>query len=151
MVARDLGEQDIATVFAVRCPAEPSPRTDYSADLFFRYLPGVADFIERLSPGDPLLARVASLAAEWPLSTPGMKLAGAATAERVEAFIGHAGLRRLYADRVLAAGDASRLGEHPKLAEALREAIGAHPELAPDLAEKLGLSTVQTPVAAVPH
>jgi hypothetical protein len=135
LVARDLGEEEITKVLAVKCPGTPSAETDYTADLFFRRLPALADFVERLSPGDPLVRHLGKFAEEWPLSTPGMKIS--VSPERVGSFVAHHGVLRLYADRIIAAEDLTRLGQRPEVDAALREAIGGHPELCPKLAEAL--------------
>jgi hypothetical protein len=140
LVARDSGEEEIVKVFAVPCPEPPSPETDYAADLFFRRLPGLADFVERLSPGDPLVAHLAQFSAAWPLSTPGMKIT--VHPDRVRIFIEHGGLLQTYADRIVAAEDLTRLGQHPAVDAAVREALGAYPELSPKLAEALAKAEV---------
>jgi hypothetical protein len=51
-------------------------------------------------------------------------------------FIGHPALRRIYADRIIAAGDTSRLGD-PRVDEVLRADLGMHRELAPAVASGL--------------
>jgi hypothetical protein len=135
LVARDLGVEEIAKVFAEKCPQPPSPETDYAVDLFFRRLPALADFVERLSPGDPLVEYLGKFAAEWPLSTAGMKVT--LSPGRLDAFLAHPGMLRLYVDRIIAAEDLSRIGQDPRVDAALRNAIGAHPELCPKVAEAL--------------
>jgi len=54
----------------------------------------------------------------------------------VGTFIEDAGLRRLYADRIVAAGDVSRLGD-ARVDEVLRADLGMHRDLAPAIASKL--------------
>ena len=136
IVARAAGPDEIGPALAVACPAAPSPATDYSADLFLRHLPALWTFIERLSPGDPLLGAVARTAAAWPLSSVGMKLAAPPDAGRVGVFAGNPALCGAYADRILATADVSRLGV-AAVDRALRDALGAHPELSPEIARVL--------------
>ena len=137
-IARELGAAEIAQVLTRQCPRPRSEVVDYSADLFFRYLPELTAWVERLAGDDPLLDHLRRLGGEWPLSSVGMR---GLRVGCIEPFVVHPALRRLYVDRILAAGDVGRLTD-PRVAEAVRAALGAHPELAPAVAEALG------PVAA---
>jgi hypothetical protein len=134
-ITRDAGLEEIARAFATPCPAARSPSVDYSVDLFFRYLPDVFAWVRRLAANDPLVAALEKLAAEWPLSSVG--IVGIAAAS-IDAFIGHAGLRRLYADRIIARNDSARLVDQ-RAADALKAALGDHAELAPACAEAAGI------------
>ena len=60
----------------------------------------------------------------------------------VDLFAGHRGLCQLYADRILAGVDSSRVG-HSVVDAGLRAALGAQPELCPTLAEKLGVAVLR--------
>jgi hypothetical protein len=73
------------------------------------------------------------LVAVWPLSAVGI-----AGLEKLNlySFIDHPGLRRLYADRIIAAGDTLRLGD-PRMDDFLRADLGIHHQLAPAIAAKL--------------
>jgi hypothetical protein len=133
-VARDLGPQHVARIFARGCSEPRSAEVDYSADLFLRYLPDLIRLVERLAAEDPLATRLRKLAEEWPLSSVGV--AGLSVAA-IEPFIEQPGLRQLYVDRILATGDLSRLSD-PRVALAARAALGAHPELAPAVAKAIG-------------
>lgn len=129
-IARDMGAPEVGRVFATRCPAPRSAETDYSTDLFLRYIPDLLEWVTRLASDDPLVGKLRGVAAEWPLSSVGVRDLRIAS---IEPFIGHASLRQLYVDRILACQDASRL-EDPRVAEGVRAALGAHPELSPVLA-----------------
>ncbi len=126
-ISRDAGPEQIVRAYAKPCPAAHSPAVDFSVDLFFRYLPDVFAWVQRLAANDPLVDALRKLAAEWPLSSVG--IAGIAPAS-IDAFVGHAGLRRLYVDRIIARGDPARLAD-ARVADALRAALGDHAELAP--------------------
>jgi hypothetical protein len=132
-IARELSPAEIGQIITRGCPKPRSPEVDYSADLFLRYLPELLAWVQRLAGDDPLLEHLRRLGAEWPLSSVGIK--GLAVGS-IEPFVGHASLRRLYVDRILAADDVSRLSD-PRVADAARAAVGAHPELAPAVAKTL--------------
>src|SRR5262249_25031638 len=109
----------------------PSPETDYSADLVLQYLPDIIGMTRAVASGDPLLQQLLILAREWPLSSVGVSEVGQVG---VNAFIGHAGLRQLYADRIIARADLTRLGE-PSVDTAVRQALGAFPDLCKPVAD----------------
>jgi hypothetical protein len=73
------------------------------------------------------------IASAWPLSSVG--IAGLEKL-RLEPFVSDPALRRLYADRIIAAGDTSRLGD-PRIDDLLRADLGVHSELASAIAAKL--------------
>ena len=73
------------------------------------------------------------IAAAWPLSSVGIN---GLDNLRLESFADDSALLRLYADRIMAAGDASRLGD-PRVDDLLRADLGLHHELAPAIAAKL--------------
>ncbi len=132
-VCRDIGEEEMNAVCGVPCPAPRGPETDWSVDLSLRHLPRLFQYARHLSNADPLVEHMKKIAAAWPLSSVGVAgLQGL----QLDSFIGHAGLRRLYADRIAAAADASRLGD-PRLDDLLRADFGVHRELVPGLAPKL--------------
>lgn len=133
VLARDVGPEEMARVFARPCPRPRSPETDYSADLFLRYVPELMEWVRRLAADDPLIEHLRRLGGDWPLSSVGMQEVKLGS---IAPFIGHASLRQLYADRILAMGDVSRLGD-ARISEAVRAALGAHGELAPTVATAL--------------
>lgn len=136
VIAREAGPDEFAPILSAPCPATPSPSTDYSADLFLRHLPELWNFTGRLSPGDPLLGAIVGFSALWPLSSVGIKFAAPPDPGRVAIFAVNPALLRVYADRILATADVSRLGI-PIVDHAVREALGARPELSPALARAL--------------
>jgi hypothetical protein len=133
LVCRDMPPQDLTRYLAVPCPEPRGPSVDYSVDLVFRFLPGLVAMARRVEQGDPLVAVLLTLAQRWPLSSVGIDGVGAV---EPEPFLGHPGLCQLYADRILATGDTSRLN-HPAVREALQVSLGAFPELAPPIAAAL--------------
>jgi hypothetical protein len=132
-VCRDIGEDRIAEVCTVALPGPRGPESDWTADLTLRHLPKLFQLARHLSNADPLLQQMKQIAAAWPLSSVGMP--GLAEL-RLDSFWGHPALRRLYADRIFASGDASRLGE-PRVDDGLRADLGIHRELAPAIAARL--------------
>jgi hypothetical protein len=132
-VCRDIGEQEVVATLATPCPEHHSPATDWSVDLTFRHLPVLFRFARQLSSADPLVTSLRQLAAEWPLSSVGIAALGEVN---IDSFISHPALRRLYADRIMAAADASRLGD-PRVDDLLRADVGVHREMAGPLARQL--------------
>jgi MoxR-vWA-beta-propeller ternary system domain bpX4 len=130
---RDLGGEKVTAVFATPCPELRGPRTDWSVDLLLRHLPGLFQLARHLSNADPLLNELRGLASAWPLSSVGVP---DLTDLQIDTFITHPALRRLYADRIIAAADGTRLGD-PRLDDVLRADLGIHRDLAPGLVGKL--------------
>lgn len=130
VVCRNIDAQTTERVLQEKCPEAHSPQTDYSADLVFQYLPDVIGMTRAIASGDPLLQQLLALAREWPLSTVGVSDLGPV---EVQAFMGHAGLRQLYADRIIVHKDLSRLGGSV-VDLTVREALGAFPDLCPPIA-----------------
>lgn len=122
IVTRDLGSDEIAKRLGRPCPRPKSPSAHYSADLFFRYLPGLFVIVQRLAAEDPLLASIRRLAADWPLSSFGID---SIPNPDIDSFIDHPGMRQTYVDRILAHRAIDRLTD-PRLIEAARAAIGDH-------------------------
>lgn len=132
-VCRDIGEEQINLALSVPCPQPRRPETDWAADLTLRHLPKLFQLARHLSQADPLVQKIKQIAATWPLSSvgiPGLEKL------QIESFIEHPALCRLYADRIAAAEDASRLND-PRVESVLRADLGFHHELAPVLAAKL--------------
>jgi hypothetical protein len=130
VVCRDVEAKTIRELLGEKCPQSHSPQTDYSADLLFQYLPDAIGTARAVASGDPLLQPLLILAREWPLSSVGVADAGPVD---VKAFISHPGMRQLYADRIIARADVTRLGD-PLVDSAVREALGAFPELCKPIA-----------------
>lgn len=132
-VCRDIGEEQIKAACSIPCPQPRGPETDWSADLTLRHLPRLFQLAQHLSNADPLVQQMRLIATAWPLSSVGV--AGLESLQ-LDSFVAHPALRRLYADRIIAHGDASRLGD-ARVDDLLRADLGAHRELAPAIAEKL--------------
>lgn len=132
-VCRDVSAEQIAAEVRVPVPEPRSPAVDWSADLTLRHLPKLFQLARHFSPADPLVEHLKALAAAWPLSSVG--LPGVEPAS-LESFVSHRALRRLYADRIVAADDRGRLG-HPAVDDLLRADVGIHRDLAPGIAERL--------------
>lgn len=133
VVCRDLGEARILEEMGVPNPRPRGPSVDWSADLLFRHLPEVIRLARHLSANDPLVRELRNLAAAWPLSSVGV---ANLQPSALDSFVADPTLRRLYSDRIIAAEDASRLGD-PRVDDAVRSALGAHAELCPRLAQHL--------------
>jgi hypothetical protein len=132
-VCRDISAAQINAACNVPCPETRGPETDWSADLTLRHLPKLFQLARHLSQADPLVQSMKQIAAAWPLSSVGIP--GLENLQ-LESFIEPPGLRRLYADRIVAAEDSSRLND-PRVESMLRIDLGIHHELAPALAAKL--------------
>ena len=130
LILRNLDAAQVADAFLLPCPAARSPETDYSADLFLCYLPDLHEIARRLAADDPLVARIETLTAAWPLSGVGMK---GIEPDGIESFIHHPTLRRLYLDRIIER-KAFLLARDPRVADWIRASYGAFPELCPELA-----------------
>jgi hypothetical protein len=133
LVFRDIGEPEIAAICSVSCPVAPGPEAAWSVDLTFRHLPRLSQMARQLSHGDPLVQEIKLLATAWPLSSvgiPGLK------DMKLDTLAGHPALLRLYADRIVTAGESSRLGD-ARVDDLLRADLGLHHDLAPALATKL--------------
>lgn len=133
VVLRDIGEDQIQAVCAVPCPETRSPQTDWSVDLTLHHLPRLFQLARQLANADPLIIHMKQIAATWPLSSAGIHELENMQLEQVKR---DPSLLRLYADRLTAAGDTSRLGD-PIVDDLLRSDLGIHHQLAPALAEKL--------------
>ncbi len=129
---RDIGAATIMQTLATACPKPPSARTCYSVDLALCYLPNVAAMARGIAADDPLTAGLMVLAAQWPLSSVGIKGLPDEPKLDIAAFINHPSLRELYLDRIFQSKDLTRLG-HPAVQDAAPEALGMFPELAPEV------------------
>jgi hypothetical protein len=131
MVYREIDPDSMAAALAVPCPLPPqgaqAADVCYSADLGLRVLPDVLALARAVSPDDPLVLALREIARRWPLSSVGVQppLESPPPLD-VLAFINHPSLRRLYADRIIARGDASRLPDDDRVRAEVRAALGAH-------------------------
>ena len=134
LVCHEIGYETIIQVFAEQCPAPRCPATDYSADLVLRYLPDLFKLAQNMSADNPLLDGLRELGQHWPLSSVGMPNLNSSI--DLSSFIEHPSLRQIYADRILARQDLSRIAP-PPVEEALKASMGAYPELSPSIAAAL--------------
>jgi MoxR-vWA-beta-propeller ternary system domain bpX4 len=134
LICRDVAPDDLRRFLAEPC-LEPAgaAATVYSVDLVFRFLPDLVKLAQRVERGDPLVAELMKLARDWPLSSVGIADIGDVDAAQV---LAHPSLRQLYIDRILAAGDTSRLHD-PAVRLAARTSLGIFPALAPTIAAAL--------------
>jgi hypothetical protein len=133
VACREIGEAEIKATCAIQCPESRSPETDWSVDLTMRHLRQLFQMAKHLSNADPLLEQMNLVAVAWPLSSVGIP---ALEGLRLDTFLAHPALRRIYADRIIAVGDTSRLGDE-QLNDFLHGDLGVHRNLAPDIAGKL--------------
>jgi len=106
VVCRDRSEQDLIQALARPCPEPRSPETDYSVDLIFRYLPGLPHAGEERLRRRPAGQRVDEAGARLAAVVGGLEGVGQV---ELDSFLGHAALRQLYVDRILATKDVARL------------------------------------------
>jgi len=133
VVHRDVPAEIVGRELSLACPSRRWPAVDYSADLTLRFLPELFTFARSAAENDPLVSCLRDLARRWPLSSVGVPDLGPVD---VASFLDHPALRMLYADRILARGDAARL-DNPDVRQAVEAAVGAHRELAGKLAPLL--------------
>jgi hypothetical protein len=127
VVFRDLGEEQMERLAATPSFVGEPASIHYSVDLTFRYLPDVIRQTRAAAEEDPLVQHLLAQAQRWPLSSVGV--AGVEKV-RIDEFVGHACLLRMYVDRILARRDNARM-EDPRVREAVKEAVGMFRELAP--------------------
>ncbi len=132
-IHREAGPDVIDNLLAAPPPDLTQPSAHYAVDLTFRFLPDLVRLAKSAASDDPLVARLLEWGRAWPLSSVGMAPGGAvdATPLRTSPL-----LVRLYVDRILAAGDESRL-DVDFVQRAVAVAIGAHPSLVPQLGIKV--------------
>jgi hypothetical protein len=136
-VCRDIGQEHIDLICNLPCPTGKTPEALWSVDLTLRQLPRLFRLAKRLSGGDPLVTNMERIAAEWPLSSVGIRAIKIVDASKIN---GHPTLARLYVDRIFAESDESRLGD-PIIDNWLRRDLGMHRGLAPALAQRLFAKT----------
>jgi hypothetical protein len=127
LVFRELPEELMRTELAGKCPTGVGPEVCYSVDLSFRFLPELLRLTRAVSSHDPLLDVLRSWASDWPLSSVGMV---GIEIGSVESILENRALSTLYADRILATNDQSRLAD-PHVADIVRTALGGFRELSP--------------------
>ncbi len=136
---RDASEEVIRKTLSDPCPEANSPSVCYSVDLTLRFLPDLVRLARAASPSDPLIDVLTSLARQWPLSSVG--IAGADPVD-LTSVLNDDCLLQLYADRIIATKDRSRLHE-PRVRDKIRTSIGLHSELAPELSSYFTANILQ--------
>jgi hypothetical protein len=143
LACRDLSEAELDSVLGAPEPFARTPEAEWTVDLLFGRLPELVRLARQLASGDPLCRHLLRLAVRWPLSSIGLNGVGTIAAEHLPT---DPALRRLYVDRVIAAGDVARLGPE-WVDQGVRAALGLHPELHPVLASRVG-AVAPGPVSA---
>ncbi len=132
-VCRDLGEVTIRAACDLSCPGPVGPARAWSVDLLLRNLPALWRWVRRQSHLDPLVVALEMVGKAWPMSSVGMPACGGGSIEEFEA---DPTLLRLYADRIEAEGDLTRLGV-TAVDRIIRNDVGVHRALAPRLADRV--------------
>lgn len=148
LVDRDVGEESMRAALGEICPVPRGPRTDYSVDLIFRFLPDLAVIAHRIAPEDGLNRVFENWAHVWPLSSVGIKSVSpvSISSSSPDSFFQNAALRRLYLDRITAAVAKDRLSD-PEVRRWLEADLGAYPYLAPLVRDALNQASLP-PVSA---
>ena len=133
VVYRDAGQPVLDELLGAKPPDGGTAAAHYSVDLVMRFLPDLVKLAKSAATDDPLIKRLLAWAVAWPLSSVGMEGVGSVDSGPLRTS---PTLMRLYADRVIATGDRSRLDD-PALAEQVKVAIGNYPELCPRLELKI--------------
>lgn len=142
-VFRDLPAETVDKELSGSFRSSLTPEDHYSVDLVFRYLPDVTRFARSAAEADPLIQHLQRWSQTWPLSSVGMPDVGEVG---VDGFSECPSLLRLYADRVIATGDVTRLAD-PCVREVVRASLGMHTELAPAIAKALQAYEVKEPTS----
>lgn len=142
-VFRDLPQETIDKELGGSLRSKRTPEIHYSVDLVFRYLPDLTRFAVSAAEADPLVQHLRQWARVWPLSSVGMPDVGEVD---VDGFSGHPSLLQVYADRIIATCDVTRLAV-PCAREAVRASLGMHTDLAPTIAKALQGYDVEEPTS----
>lgn len=133
VICREIPEDQVSVACATPCPEPRCAQTDWSVDLTLRHLPRLFQLARHLSSADPLVGQMKVIGATWPFSSvgiPGLEKLG------LDSFITDNALRRLYADRIIACADTTRLG-NSQVDDLLRADLQVHRDLSPLIADKL--------------
>ena len=133
LVFREIGAEIVEAALRKPCPMPRSPAVCYSADLMLRFIPDCHSLARGFAQDDPLVGNLRTLAAQWPLSSVGIKELGPLDCG---AFIDNRCLRAMYVDRILERKDTSRLSDE-RTCDAVRSALGAYSELCPEISSHL--------------
>jgi hypothetical protein len=139
LVDRAMSDEEVTSLSSA-LPAVPSTAGEIlAADMTLRHLPDLHAMAKSMSSGDPLVTGISQAAQRFPLSSVGIPLEDplpdGSPLQR------HAGLWRLYIDRIIERQDVSRLGDE-RVRLAVVDALGEHAlKLAPKLAAHLALTS----------
>jgi len=136
---RDADEKLLEHVLGTPWDGDRTLKVHYSVDIVFRYLGDLLKFARSAAEKDPLIDYLRRWCREWPLSSVGVAGLGEVA---IDGLAESPTLMRLYADRVIAVGDVSRLAD-TRAREAVRAALGIHEDLAPGLCKALQQYEVQ--------
>jgi len=137
LLYRELDAAEMSEAFGESLAGPHTPEVHYSVDIIFQYLPDLLRFSKSESADDPLNTHLINWARQWPLSSVG--ISGLENCD-ISGFEADAGMLQLYADRIIATADCSRL-ESPTARTAVTAALGMYPEFAPKLADALRVTT----------
>ena len=119
---RELGESDIARwLQRDPMPDATDPAAHFSVDLCLRHWADLHRMARARSEDDPLVKVMHALAANFPLSAPGMERA----VDFSHPVFRHAGLAQLFAERSLARADTACLAL-PEIDRLVRSKLGAY-------------------------
>lgn len=135
VVHRNYGAETIDSVLGTKAPDRSKAESHYAVDLTMRFLPDLLKLAKSASTNDPLVERLMDWATAWPLSSVAIPVVEVVDAAPLRTS---PTLMRLYADRVIAAGNHSRLDD-PAVAEVVRSVLGSYPELCPSIARELDI------------
>jgi len=139
LVDRAMTDEQVTALCAGLPDVPGTPGEILAVDLTLRHLPELHGLAKSMSSGDPLVAEIEAAARRFPLSSVGIALEEPLSDFSVLQH--HAGLWRLYIDRVIERQDVSRLADEA-VRLAVVDALGEHAlKLAPKLAARLALTS----------
>ncbi|MEM7391888.1 MAG: hypothetical protein AAF492_06020 [Verrucomicrobiota bacterium] len=127
---RRFDETDVIQGLSLPCPREPDPASSYSADLSFRFLPGLIALTSQLARKDPLVERLLEFARSWPLSSVGTRDLGKEEFE-LGPIMSDPCLKQVYLDRIYETRDRSRLHQ-PEVCDLMKRNFGGTLERYPE-------------------
>jgi len=139
VVHREVDEKFVAEKLGEALPTDSASIASaaYSADLVFRFLPDLHQKAKLLASDDPLTQRLEEVGASWPLSSVGMDLGDRLISQNHLGFADSPAMLTVYAERILAAGDRSRVGLDERIDRALRVALGPNRQTCPRIFDML--------------
>lgn len=141
-IYRDLPAEAMDVELASDFTETRTPEVHYSVDIVMRYLPDLIKLSESASKSDPLVEHLMCWAHNWPLSSVGVS---DICTLAIDEFADDASLLQLYADRIMAAGDQTRLSD-PRVRAAVRSSFGMFPRIGGKIAKLFEKDHVQESV-----